>query len=113
MRELVALQQSDVLDGAFAWNGWQMTLTGRGVPEAVPTQHFSADGLNVLGVNRSLQVVFLVGWLAPPESLLVPGVRGRIVHELFMQRVSFLLCEPWAYGLSQRTRPELNGGIEA
>jgi hypothetical protein len=61
VRELVALQQSDVLDGAFAWNGWQMTLTGRGVPEAVPTQHFSADGLNVLGVNRSLQVVFLVG----------------------------------------------------
>src|SRR3954465_13940747 len=27
-RQLVALQQSDVLDGAFASNGWPMTLTG-------------------------------------------------------------------------------------
>lgn len=58
VRELVALQQSDVLDGAFASNGWQMTLTGRGVPEAVPTQHFSADGLNVLGVSPLLGRVF-------------------------------------------------------
>src|SRR5262245_58519785 len=53
-RQLVVLQQSDVLDGAFASNNWQMTLTGRGVPEAVPTQHFSADGLNVLGVQPLL-----------------------------------------------------------
>src|SRR6476661_6334950 len=58
VRQLVALQQSDVLDGAFASNGWQMTLTGRGVPEAVPTQHFSADGLNVLGVQPLLGRVF-------------------------------------------------------
>src|SRR3954447_11771843 len=48
--ELVALQQSDVLDGAFASNNWPMTLTGRGVPEAVPARELSADGLNVLGV---------------------------------------------------------------
>jgi predicted permease len=58
VRELVALQQSDVLDGAFASNGWQMTLTGRGVPEAVPTRHFSGDGLNVLGVPPLLGRVF-------------------------------------------------------
>ena len=58
VRELVALQQSDVLDGAFAQNGWPMTLTGRGVPEAVPTRHFSGDGLNVLGVPPLLGRVF-------------------------------------------------------
>ena len=58
VRQLVALQQSDVFDGAFASNGWQMTMTGRGVPEAVPTQHFSADGLNVLGVPPLLGRVF-------------------------------------------------------
>src|SRR5947208_13535175 len=58
VRQLVALQQSDVLDGAFASNGWQMTLTGRGVPEAVPTQEISADGLNVLGVAPLLGRVF-------------------------------------------------------
>ena len=57
-RQLVALQQSDVLDGAFASNGWPMTLTGRGVPETVPTQSFSADGLNVLGVPPLLGRVF-------------------------------------------------------
>jgi predicted permease len=56
--QLVALQQSDVLDGAFASNGWPMTLTGRGVPEAVPTQEISADGLNVLGVPPLLGRVF-------------------------------------------------------
>jgi predicted permease len=58
VRQLVALQHSDVLDGAFASNSWQMTLTGRGVPEAVPTQYFSADGLNVLGVPPLLGRVF-------------------------------------------------------
>jgi predicted permease len=58
VRQLVTLQQSDVLDGAFASNGWPMTLTGRGVPEAVPTQEISADGLNVLGVPPLLGRVF-------------------------------------------------------
>ena len=56
--QLVALQQSDVLDGAFASNNWPMTLTGRGVPEAVPTRELSADGLNVLGVPPLLGRVF-------------------------------------------------------
>src|SRR5262245_54744672 len=56
--ELVALQQSDVLDGAFASNNWQMTLTGRDVPEAVPTRELSADGLNVLEVPPLLGRVF-------------------------------------------------------
>src|SRR5436309_3928055 len=41
--QLVALQQSDVLDGAFSSNNWPMTLTGRGVPEAVPTRELSTD----------------------------------------------------------------------
>ena len=57
-RQLVALQQSDVLDGAFVSNTWEMTLTGRDLPEAVRTQYFSANGLNVLGVPPLLGRVF-------------------------------------------------------
>ncbi len=57
-RQLVALQHSDVLDGAFASNTWEMTLTGQDLPEAVPTQYFSANGLNVLGVPPLLGRVF-------------------------------------------------------
>ena len=57
-RQLVALQHSDVLDGAFASNTWEMTLTGQGLPEAVRTQYFSANGLNVLGVPPLLGRVF-------------------------------------------------------
>jgi len=57
-RQLVALQHSEVLDGAFASNTWEMTLTGQDLPEAVPTQYFSASGLNVLGVPPLLGRVF-------------------------------------------------------
>ncbi len=58
-RQLVALQHSDVLEGAFASNAWEMTLTGQGLPaEAVQTQYFSANGLNVLGVPPLLGRVF-------------------------------------------------------
>ncbi len=57
-RQLVALQHSDVFDGAFASNIWEMTLTGQGLPEAVRTQYFSATGLNVLGVPPLLGRVF-------------------------------------------------------
>jgi predicted permease len=57
-RQLVALQHSDVLDGAFASNTWQMTLTGQGLPEAVPTLYVSANALNVLGVPPLLGRVF-------------------------------------------------------
>ena len=57
-RELVALQHSDVLDGAFVSNIWEMTLTGQDLPEAVPTQYFSANALNVLGVPPLLGRVF-------------------------------------------------------
>lgn len=57
-RQLVALQHSEVLDGAFASNTWEMTLTGQDLPEAVPTQYFSANGLNVLGVPPLLGRVF-------------------------------------------------------
>ncbi len=55
-RQLVALQHSEVLDGAFAWNTWEMTLTGQA--EAVSTQSFSANALNVLGVPPLLGRVF-------------------------------------------------------
>ena len=57
-RQLVALQHSDVFDGAFAWNTWEMTLTGQDFPEAVGTQYFSASGLDVLGVPPLLGRVF-------------------------------------------------------
>jgi predicted permease len=57
-RQLVALQHSDVLDGAFVSNTWEMTLTGQDLPEAVRTQFFSANGLNVLGVPPLLGRVF-------------------------------------------------------
>src|SRR6266542_4000316 len=57
-RQLVALQHSEVLDGAFASNTWEMTLTGQDLPEAVRTQYFSANGLNVLGVPPLLGRVF-------------------------------------------------------
>jgi predicted permease len=55
-RQLVALQHSDVLDGAIAWNTWVRTLTGQA--EAVSTQSFSANALNVLGVPPLLGRVF-------------------------------------------------------
>src|SRR4029434_3344971 len=48
-RQLVALQHSDVLEGAFASDTWEMTLTGQDLPEVVRTQYFSANGLSVLG----------------------------------------------------------------
>lgn len=57
-RQLVALQHSDVFDGAFAWNTWEMTLTGQDLPEPVRTQYLSANGLNVLGVPPLLGRVF-------------------------------------------------------
>src|SRR6476661_1888590 len=57
-RRLVALQHSEVFDGAFAWNTWEMTLTGRGLPEAVRTQFRSANGLDVLRLPPLLGRVF-------------------------------------------------------
>jgi predicted permease len=57
-RELVALQDTGVFDGAFAWNTYDMTLTGEDFPETVRTQYFSANGLNVLGVPPLLGRVF-------------------------------------------------------
>lgn len=58
-RELVALQQSEVLDGVFALNTWGMTLTGQdGLPETVGAQSLSANGLDVLGVPPLLGRVF-------------------------------------------------------
>jgi predicted permease len=57
-RQLVALQDSEVFDGAFAWNTYDMTLAGEDFPETVRTQYFSANGLNVLGVPPLLGRVF-------------------------------------------------------
>ncbi|HYN82148.1 MAG TPA: ABC transporter permease, partial [Gemmatimonadaceae bacterium] len=57
-RQLVALQHSDLFDGAFALDTWGMTLTGQGLPEAVGIQYFSANALNVLGVPPLLGRVF-------------------------------------------------------
>jgi predicted permease len=57
-RQLVALQRSEVFEGAFVTNNWQMTLTGGDLPEAVATQYFSANGLSVLGVPPLIGRVF-------------------------------------------------------
>ena len=57
-RQLVALQQSEVLDGASVSNSWDMTLSGRDLPEAVRTQFLSVSGLNVLGIPPLLGRVF-------------------------------------------------------
>ena len=57
-RQFVALQHSEVFDGAFVWNTWEMTLTGQDLPEPVRTQYFSANALNVLGVPPLLGRVF-------------------------------------------------------
>lgn len=57
-RQLVALQGSDVFDGAFAWNTYDMTLAGGDFPETVRAQYLSATGLNVLGVPPLLGRVF-------------------------------------------------------
>lgn len=57
-QQLVALQDSDVFDGVFASNTWEMTLTGRDLAEVVRTQYFSANGLSVLGVPPLLGRVF-------------------------------------------------------
>jgi predicted permease len=57
-RQLGALQQSEVLDGAFATNTWEMTLTGQDLPKTVHAQYFSANGLDVLGVPPLLGRVF-------------------------------------------------------
>ena len=57
-RQLVALQQSDVLDGAFVSTAWDMTLSGGDLPESVRTQFLSASSLNVLGVPPLLGRVF-------------------------------------------------------
>ncbi len=57
-RQLVALQKSEVLDGAFVSNSWDMTLSGRDVPEAVRTRSLSASALTVFGVPPLLGRVF-------------------------------------------------------
>ena len=57
-RQLVALQHSDVFDGAFAYNTYDMTLAGEDFPETVRTRYLSATSLNVLGVPPLLGRVF-------------------------------------------------------
>jgi len=57
-RQLVALRDSGVFEGAFAWNTYDMTLAGEDFPETVRTQYLSANGLDVLGVPPLLGRVF-------------------------------------------------------
>ena len=57
-RQLVALQGSDVFDGAFAYNTYDMTLAGEDFPQTVRTRYLSATGLNVLGVPPLLGRIF-------------------------------------------------------
>src|SRR5437870_6611496 len=38
-RQLVALQHSEVFDGAFAWKTYDMTLAGEDFPPTAPTQY--------------------------------------------------------------------------
>ncbi len=56
--QLAALQQSEVLGGAFASNTWQMTVTGHDFPETISAESLSANGLDVLGVPPLLGRVF-------------------------------------------------------
>src|SRR6188508_413667 len=44
-RQLVVLQHSDLFDGAFALDTWEMTLTAEDLPEVVRIQKVSANGL--------------------------------------------------------------------
>jgi predicted permease len=55
-RQLDALRHSELFDGAFALDTWEMTLTGQA--EAVGIQYFSANALNVLGVPPLVGRVF-------------------------------------------------------
>ncbi len=57
-RQLSDLQHSDVFDGIFALNTWEMTLTGQDFPEVVHTQYYSANGLSVLGVAPLIGRIF-------------------------------------------------------
>src|SRR4029078_10613986 len=57
-RQLVALQESEVLDGAFVSNSWDMTLTGADAPEAGRTRSLSGSALTVFGVPPLLGRVF-------------------------------------------------------
>jgi predicted permease len=57
-QQLLALQESGVFDGAFAWNAYDMTLAGGDFPETVRTGYLSATGLTVLGVPPLLGRLF-------------------------------------------------------
>jgi len=57
-RQMVALQQSDVLEGVIGIDIWTMTLTGGDLPEAIATQYYSANSLVLLGVSPLIGRVF-------------------------------------------------------
>jgi predicted permease len=57
-RQLVALQRSEALEGVLVSNTWDMTLSGRDLPETVRAQSLSAGGFHVLGVPPLLGRVF-------------------------------------------------------
>jgi putative ABC transport system permease protein len=57
-RQLIDLQRTDVLDGVLAFDVWTMTLTGKGVPEALSVQYFSTNGLTLYGLSPVLGRLF-------------------------------------------------------
>lgn len=81
-RELVALQSSEIFDGAFVWNAYDMTLAGDDFPETLRTQYVSASGLNVLGVPPLIGRVFNEGDGPAGE----PARRVVVLTNRFWQR---------------------------
>src|SRR5262245_8874339 len=57
-RQWVELRQSEVLEDAIVLDGWPMTLTGADLPEAVPTQYYSANAFTMLGLRPLLGRLF-------------------------------------------------------
>lgn len=49
-RQFQDLQQSDVLDGVIATDNWDMSATGRQIPEAIHTGKLSANAFEYFGV---------------------------------------------------------------
>lgn len=53
-RQFQAIQKADVLDGAIATDNWDMSATGRDIPEAIHTGKLSANAFEYFGVPAIL-----------------------------------------------------------
>ncbi len=115
-RQLVALQHSEVFDGAFAWNTYDMTLTGEDFPETVRTQYFSANGLNAslrgsapprtslrrggrpggragpAGRRAHLSVLAVTLWRAAGGTWADPPLEPRVLHTVIGRAATSILC---------------------